>query len=333
MIGRTIAIDEHRGGVLRGSRRLDRNLISDYSQTMNADDVRQVRSFNRTVSQRIGALNDHFLKRKRSLGEARFLHEIGSDGADVRELRATLDLDSGYVSRLLRSLESEDLIKTRRTTADGRVVRVTLTRKGLREVAELDRRSNEFAESVLAALSPTQCKRLVAAMAEVERLMWASVIRIAVEPPDGLDGQFCLGEYFRELRERFDNGFDAANSISANPEELTPPAGIFVVARLNGRAVGCGALKVKRQKVAEIKRMWVSPEVRGLGVGRRLLEALEDRARAFRLRTLRLETNRNLKEAQQLYRSAGYVEVAAFNDEPYAHHWFEKTNLMKRPPE
>ena len=109
-------------------------------------------------------------------------------------------------------------------------------------------------------------------MAEVERLMWASVIRIAVEPPDGLDGQFCLGEYFRELRERFDNGFDAANSISANPEELTPPAGIFVVARLNGRAVGCGALKVKRQKVAEIKRMWVSPEVRGLGVGRRLLE-------------------------------------------------------------
>ena len=106
-----------------------------------------------------------------------------------------------------------------------------------------------------------------------------------------------------------------------------------MVARLNGRAVGCGALKVKRQKVAEIKRMWVSPEVRGLGIGRRLLEALEDRARAFRLRTLRLETNRNLKEAQQLYRSAGYVEVAAFNDEPYAHHWFEKTNLMKRPPE
>jgi DNA-binding MarR family transcriptional regulator/N-acetylglutamate synthase-like GNAT family acetyltransferase len=300
---------------------------------MGLDEVRQVRSFNRTVSQRIGALNDRFLKRKRSLGEARLLYEIGSDGADVRELRTRLDLDSGYVSRLLRSLESDCLIKTHRTPDDGRVVRVILTPKGLREVAELDRRSNEFAESVLAALSPMQRERLIAAMAEVERLMWASAIRIDVEPPDGPGAQFCLREYFRELGERFDAGFDATTSISANPEELTPPAGVFVVARLSGRAIGCGALKVKKQKVGEIKRMWVSPQVRGLGVGRRLLEALEARARAFRLKTLRLETNRNLTEAQQLYRSAGYVEVDAFNDEPYAHHWFEKTDLTKRPLE
>ena len=71
--------------------------------------------------------------------------------------------------------------------------------------------------------------------------------------------------------------------------------------------------------------MWVSPAVRGLGLGRRLLAALEERAKARRVGAVRLETNRALDEAIGLYRAAGYREVAAFNDEPYAHHWFEKT--------
>src|SRR5262245_7157152 len=117
---------------------------------MDAEQVRQIRSFNRTVSQRIGALKDSFLDRGRPLGEARLLYEIGLDGADVRALRANLELDSGYVSRLLRSLEQQGLVKAQAGTTDGRVRRVTLTRKGQREIAELDRRSDAFAMSVLA---------------------------------------------------------------------------------------------------------------------------------------------------------------------------------------
>jgi GNAT superfamily N-acetyltransferase len=120
-------------------------------------------------------------------------------------------------------------------------------------------------------------------------------------------------------------GFDPALSISADADELTPPAGVFVVARLGGRPLGCGALKQKGGGVGEVKRMWVSSDLRGLGVGRRILEALEEHARKFGLGTLRLETNRALQEAQALYRGHGYVEVAPFNDEPYAHHWFEKS--------
>src|SRR5215207_1446580 len=112
---------------------------------MQADQVRRVRSFNRTVSQRIGALNDHFLGRDRPLGEARLLYEIGRDGADVRDLRARLELDSGYASRLLRSLERQGLVKARATANDGRVRRATLTRRGLREIAELDRRAEALA--------------------------------------------------------------------------------------------------------------------------------------------------------------------------------------------
>ena len=91
-----------------------------------------------------------------------------------------------------------------------------------------------------------------------------------------------------------------------------------------GEPVGCGALKFPHRRPPEIKRMWVARSARGLGVGRRLLSELEDRAAAEGARTVRLETNRSLTEAIGLYRSAGYREVAAFNDEHYAHHWFAK---------
>ena len=235
--------------------------------------------------------------------------------------------NSGYISRLLRSLEQQGLVKAQPAASDGRVRRVTLTGKGRREVQELDRRSDAFAESVLAPLSTTQRDRLIAAMAQVERLMRASAVQIKAEAPDSADARWCLEEYFRELAGRFKTGFDPARSISANAAELTAPAGLFIVARLGDQPIGCGALKVKDRKIGEVKRMWVRADARGLGVGRRLLETLEARARDFELATLRLETNQTLEEAQGLYRKCGYVEVAPFNDEPYAHHWFEKTEI------
>ena len=294
---------------------------------MNPDQVRGVRSFNRTVSQRIGALNDRFLDRGRPLGEARLLYEIGLDGAEVRNLRARLELDSGYLSRLLRSLERQGLAKAQPTANDGRVRRASLTRKGVRELTVLDRRSDAFARSVLDPLSVTQRDRLVAAMAEVEGLMRASAVRITAEAPDSADARRCLKEYFRELAARFEAGFDPAKSIPASAAELTPPAGVFVLARLGGEPIGCGGLKVKDRSIGEIKRMWVRADARGLGVGRRILERLEAFAREFGVRTLRLETNRTLKEAQALYGKCGYREVEPFNDEPYAHRWFEKFEI------
>jgi GNAT superfamily N-acetyltransferase len=108
-------------------------------------------------------------------------------------------------------------------------------------------------------------------------------------------------------------------------EQLTPPAGLFLVATLHGEPVGCGGIKFTAGAPAYIKRMWVSPAVRGLGLGRRLLAQLEDRAVARQMLAVQLETNRALPEAIALYRSAGYREVPPFNDEPYAHHWFEKS--------
>jgi DNA-binding MarR family transcriptional regulator/GNAT superfamily N-acetyltransferase len=291
---------------------------------MDSSMVGQVRSFNRTVTQRIGALNDAFLSRDRPLGQARVLWEIGPDGSDVRALRSRLDLDSGYLSRLLRSLESDGLVVVEPSAADGRVRTARLTRDGLAERAVLDHGSDDAALEILEPLSARQRSRLVTAMAEVERLLAASAVRIDAYDPRHPDARACLRAYFDELAGRFAGGFDPGRTIPADDEDLTPPAGLLLVATLHSEPVGCGALKFHGKAPAEIKRMWIAPGVRGLGLGRRMLSELEARAVANQVRVVRLETNRALDEAIGLYRSAGYREVPAFNQEPYAHHWFEK---------
>jgi GNAT superfamily N-acetyltransferase len=144
-----------------------------------------------------------------------------------------------------------------------------------------------------------------------------------VDPTDG-DARRCLDAYFAELDRRSDSGFDPGAGISAEPHELTPPAGCFLIAYLRGEPVGCGAVKHHPRAPSELKRMWVSDSARGRGIGRRLLAELEACARRCGASTARLETNRALVEAIAMYRSAGYVEVPPFNDEPFAHHWFEK---------
>jgi DNA-binding MarR family transcriptional regulator/N-acetylglutamate synthase-like GNAT family acetyltransferase len=258
------------------------------------------------------------------MGESRTLWEIGREGTDVRSLRTRLGLDSGYASRVLRALERERLIRIAASDRDRRVRFIRLTDAGRKERQELDRRADDVAQSFLAPLTDRQRARLVAAMTEVERLLTASMVTLDVEDASTPDAQWCIGQYFVELDGRFDSGFDPSLSISASAMELTPPAGLFVVARLRGQAVGCGALKFHAEAPAELKRMWVSRDLRGLGVGRRLLIELEGQAARAGARVIRLETNRSLTEAIQLYRQSGYREVERFNDEPYADHFFEK---------
>src|SRR5205085_12432947 len=117
-------------------------------------------------------------------------------------------------------------------------------------------------------------------------------------------------------------GFDPSQRLPADVDQLTPPTGALLLARLHGQPIGCGALFFHPGEPAYLKRMWVAPEARGLGVGRRLLRELEQCARAAGAEAVHLETNRALTEAIALYRSAGYREVEPFNAEPYAHRWF-----------
>ena len=157
--------------------------------------VAQVRSFNRTVTQMVGALQQDYLGRRRPLGEARLLFEIGGGGATASQLRTGLELDSGYLSRLLRSLERQGLVATKASASDRRVRSATLTAAGLAELEALNRGSDELAQSILDPLNEKQRDRLAAAMAEVERLLSASAVKITAAPATGAAAQYCLGEY------------------------------------------------------------------------------------------------------------------------------------------
>jgi len=279
------------------------------------DEVQQVRSFNRTVTERVGALMDSYLDLGRPLGASRLLWEVDA-AIDVRELRARLNLDSGYLSRLLRALEGEGLVSVRADAADRRRRTVALTAAGRAERARMNVRADAHARSLLAPLNDRQTAQLTEAMATVERLLTAGIVELSAEAPDGEDAQACLRRYYAEIDERFEAGFSLSTALPFD-------SGVFVVARLRGAPVGCGALK--DADPPQIKRMWVAPEARGLGVGRRILAELERHAAERGATEIQLETNRVLTEAQQLYRSAGYVEVEPFNAEPYAHYWFTKT--------
>jgi len=291
---------------------------------MDESPLRQIRRFNRAVTQRVGALEIDYLRRGRPLAEARLLFEIGAEGVDVRMLRGKLGLDSGYLSRLLQSLAKQGLIAVTKEPGDGRRRRVSLTRKGSAERAAYDSLSDKLAASMLKPLDASERARLLTAMSEVERLIRAALVKVAAEAPDSADARHCLDAYFRELEARFEGGFDSAADNSARAEDMSPPSGLFVIARLDGDAVGCGGFKRFDKATGEIKRVWTAPSARGLGVARRVLRTLEGAAREAGLKTLRLDTNRALTEAHTLYRREGYREIARFNDNPYADHWFEK---------
>ncbi len=286
-------------------------------------DVDTMRRFHRLVTERVGALHEEYLARPRPLAASRLLWEIG-DGVEVRALRARLDLDSGYLARLLRRLESDGLIEVHVDERDGRVRTAQLTAAGREERELLDGRSDELVEALLAPLNLAQRETLVDAVATVERLLTAGLVKVAIVDPDSDDARFCVAQYFGELAERFEGGFDPSITRSASGDEVRPPAGLFLVASLRGESIGCGGLKFVGDGAAEIKRMWVAQSARGLGVGRRLLTDLEQAAHAGGATRVRLDTNRALREAIAMYRSSGYIEIPAFNDEPFAHHWFEK---------
>jgi ribosomal protein S18 acetylase RimI-like enzyme len=142
------------------------------------------------------------------------------------------------------------------------------------------------------------------------------------EPADGGSVRWCFEQYYDELGRVF--SYELESSLPLVVDDLVPPRGLVLLAREDGDPVGCGAVKLGQPGIGEIKRMWVSPRVRGRGLGGRLLESLEAAAVEAGATVARLETNRNLTVAIAMYRNRGYREVPAFNDEPFGDHWFEK---------
>lgn len=284
----------------------------------------QVRSFNRVVTRRIGVLDDQYLGRNRPVGQDRMLWEIGVDGCEVRALRARLGLDAGHTSRLLRALEASHLIVVKPSAADRRVRLAHLTPTGRKERALLVARSDELAASMLAELEDAQRDELIDAMRTIRRLLTSTEIEIKPVDPASRDARRCIQAYVSELNRRSHLPFDPAKGASVEPSEMTPPAGLFLVAYRHGEAVGCGGVRHRPGGPSEIKRLWVAEPARGLGIGRRIHGELEAEARRSGATTVRLETNSTLVESIAMYRSSGYRDVEPFNDEPFATHWFAK---------
>ncbi|MGW1836725.1 GNAT family N-acetyltransferase [Streptomyces sp. NPDC002067] len=187
-------------------------------------------------------------------------------------------------------------------------------------------RGGALAAPPLSPLAARQRERVTRALADAGQLppSAAPAVSVDVLDPDHPDAVRCLGSYVSEMNGLLDGGFDPANSLLLDPEALRAPRGLFLVVRLHGTPVGCAGLKLPAGAPAEIKRLWISPRARGLGLARRLLAELEGHAARRGRDLIRLETNNALKGAIRLYRSSGYVEIPAFNDEPYAHLWFAK---------
>jgi GNAT superfamily N-acetyltransferase len=149
-----------------------------------------------------------------------------------------------------------------------------------------------------------------------------SELEFRAERADAPTARELLDAYVSDLRGRLGE-FDETRGVPAGPDDMAPPSGIFLVGYVDGEAVACGGYK-SRPEGAEIKRMWVAPHARRHGVGRRLLAALEDAARAAGHRRVVLDTSWGHSEALAMYRALGYTEVPDYNGNPYAAHWFEK---------
>ena len=134
------------------------------------------------------------------------------------------------------------------------------------------------------------------------------------------DAAALLDEYFA-MRE---HGMSGYRIVHPDPAVFTEPAGVFLVAVVDGEAVGCGGIRTIGPERAEVKHLYVRPSTRGTGLGRALLEELERRASVLGATEVVLDTNARLEAAQGLYRSAGYAEVDPYNDNPNATHWFRK---------
>ncbi|MFN5688798.1 GNAT family N-acetyltransferase [Bradyrhizobium sp.] len=286
------------------------------------DPISRVRRFNRAVTSEVGALDTSFLGRGRPLGAARVLNAIGHGRSDVAELRDYLVLDSGLMSRLLRPREEAGLVTTKPQPEDARRRIAKLTAAGRREFEAYETLSNAQAESMLARHS--QPEALLAAMDMVAAALGRSRISIDLLDPRSEPARYCLGEYYAELSRRFARGYDVALSRDPDATDMIAPRGAFFVALSDGLPLGCVGLKGAGSPLAEIKRLWVAPAARGLGLARRLMDAAETAARQLLITTLRLDTNSALGEAMQLYRRTGWTEIERFNDDPYPDLFFEK---------
>ncbi len=287
------------------------------------DDIARLRRFNRAVTREVGALDTSFLGRGRPLGAARVLQLVRPEGTDVAVIRDTLDLDSGLMSRFLRSLEREGLIATATDPGDRRRRIARLTEAGRQEMAAYDHIGRDRAAR-LVARAGSRSTEVLAAMDLIATLLNRDHLTVRPADPDSPEVQSCWQAYFDELLVRVPAARSGTFTLpEPGAPAYRPPQGRCLVAWSDDLPVGCVALRPLDTATAEVKRLWVHDSARGQGLARRLMQTIEDEARDMGLHLLKLDTNSALSEALALYRATGWHETAPYTGAP-ADVWLEK---------
>jgi DNA-binding MarR family transcriptional regulator/RimJ/RimL family protein N-acetyltransferase len=280
--------------------------------------IAAVRRFNRFYTRQIGVLRKTYLDSPYSLGEARVLYEIARHrAATATDVGRALDLDPGYLSRVLRNFERSGLIERKTSARDARQSHIRLSAQGRKSFAPLEQRSQRHTEDMLAGLKPEQQARLIAAMDSIEALLGGSA---EAKPTPG------RGYSLREPRPG-DFGWIVKRHAELYAEEygwVAPFEGVcaqiaadFVnkfdpkcercwIAEMNGENVGCIFLVRDSGDVARIRLLLVDPKARGLGLGSRLVDECLHFARAAGYKKITLWTHSVLSAARHIYQKAGF---------------------------
>jgi DNA-binding MarR family transcriptional regulator/GNAT superfamily N-acetyltransferase len=275
-----------------------------------------VRRFNRFFTRQVGALRKDYLGSPFSLPEARVLYELDRrKDASASEIAAALEVDPGYLSRLLRQFEKHGLVTRKKSNSDGRRSHISLTARGRRAFAPIDLQSERYAGDLLSKLPEPEQKRLVAAMATIETLSGDTIDSerqyILREPRTGDFGWIVSrhGElYWQEYKWGWPfEGLcaqivaDFVNNFDAKKERCW-------IAEMNGENVGTIMLvKDKEPGVARIRLLLIDPKARGLGLGTRLVDECVKFARKSGYSAITLWTHSVLSAARHVYESAGFT--------------------------
>jgi len=287
------------------------------------DAIARLRRFNRIVTREIGLLDTSFLGRGRPLGAARVLQLVSPSGSDLADIRTALALDTGLLSRLLRGLEDEGLVTVTPHPEDRRRRVANLTPKGLIEMRAYEALAHARAAQVLQRAG-NRVSELVAATDLIASVMLQDQISIRDADPDDPAAHFLFGAYFRSLADTVPViTADLCSLPDPDAPTLRPPDGAFLIAWSDDMPIGCIAFCPLEHGIAEVKRLWVDPMARGQGLARRLILAIEARARDTGIVRVKLAIDSGRTNAIALYRAMGWAETAPYTGLP-ADTWLTK---------
>ena len=295
--------------------------------TPHSGHVAAMRAFNRFYTRRIGVLHERLLHSEFTLPQSRVLWELAHhDGVTASTLARELDLDAGYLSRLLTGLKDHGLVRATRSSDDARQSLLRLSAAGRRAFAQLDERSREEVGALLSPLSDPQLQQLIQAMALIETLLGDAAAKPSAPVLRGVragDLGWVVARHGALYAQEYgwDAHFEAlvAHIAARFIEQFDAHREACWIAELDGRNAGCVFLVHARDEatgepepeVAQLRLLLVEPWARGHGLGRKLVEQCERFARDAGYQRIRLWTNSVLHAARRIYEKAGYRLIAS----------------------